>query len=117
MNREIRDFNTIIFTKRSPKKDVSVKKTVAPKNILAKIDNEEIRMLPISIEQSQQIQNARKSKNMTRKEFAIKCNIAQSVIADYENAKAIPKNSELKIINKVLGINIKPNKPVSIQEN
>lgn len=51
---------------------------------------------------SQNIQNARAAQNLTRKELAQKMNQPVSVIAEYENGKAIPNANLINKLEKVL---------------
>lgn len=56
---------------------------------------------------SKNIQSARTTQKMTRKQLAQKINIKESVIADYENGKAIPKPEILNKIEKILKTSVR----------
>lgn len=58
---------------------------------------------------SQTIQQARTSHHWTRKELANKLNVKESVIADYENGKAIPEGHLLQKLSKILGVTLRKN--------
>ena len=73
---------------------------------LYKIENEtesfEIKKVSLSL--SKQIQQARLSNKMTQKDLALKINVTNKVINDYESGKAIPNNAIKMKIQKALGI-------------
>tara|TARA_A100001011_G_C13934153_1_gene684441 strand:- start:176 stop:559 length:384 start_codon:yes stop_codon:yes gene_type:complete len=76
---------------------------------LYKIDNEtesfEIKKVSLSL--SKQIQQARLSNKMTQKELALKINVSNKIINDYESGKAIPDNNVKMKIQRALNINFK----------
>ena len=115
-NKQIRDFSNVIFQKKLREKSVPKQKNQnINKNILSKIDNEEIKIPTIPITMSNIIQQKRTEINLTQKDLAIRCNLPQDIIRDYENGKAIPKQSELSKINRILGTNLKIPKPINVE--
>lgn len=71
-----------------------------------KVNSGDLKPETISIWLKTTIQQERQKKNWTRKELALKSNLAESVIADYENGKGIPKVTEINKISKALGISL-----------
>ncbi len=56
---------------------------------------------------SQRIQTARTEKGLSRKQLAQKINEKETVLADYENARAIPNAALLNKIERVLGVSVR----------
>ena len=56
---------------------------------------------------SQRIQTARTAKGLSRKQLAQKINEKETVLADYENGKAIPNAALLNKIERVLGVSVR----------
>lgn len=56
---------------------------------------------------SQRIQQARSAKGMTRKELAQRIGVKDTLLADYENGKAIPNASILNKIERVVGRSVR----------
>jgi putative transcription factor len=52
------------------------------------------------------IQSARQAKKMTQKELAIKINVPQGTITDYENGKVIPNSQILSKMSRILGVKL-----------
>ncbi len=91
------------------KYSIEEKKSDAEKSRLAKsfaIENETEIFQTAHIPQAlcQEIIQARNAKKLTQKQLANMMNIQQSVIASYENGKAIPDNQILQKIAKTLGV-------------
>lgn len=51
-----------------------------------------------------QIRQARQAKNWTQKQLGQASNLSESIIRDYENGTIVPKSSDIKQIEKALGI-------------
>jgi putative transcription factor len=102
------------------KYNIEEKKSDAEKSRLAKsfaIENEteifQTATIPHAL--SQEIIQARTAKGLTQKQLANMIHVQQSIIASYENGKAIPDNQLLQKIAKGLGVKfvnkiIKPQK-------
>ena len=90
------DWTPVILAKKKRKIHTVVK---------IKPDNEMCDRAPekVSHKLSSQIKNARNSKKLTQKELANRCNLSVKVVQKYENGLAIPNNSELNKLRKVLG--------------
>ncbi len=65
-------------------------------------ENFKIETIPLSI--CQEMIKGRNAMKLSQKELAQKLNVQQSIIANYENGKAIPDNGMLQKIAKVLNI-------------
>lgn len=58
------------------------------------------------------LQKARQAKNLSQKDLALKINVKQSILTEYEQGKAIPDPQIISKLNRVLGIKLpKPIKP------
>ncbi len=108
------DWTPVILSGKKPtnqnvtqKISIEEKKSDEEKARLAKnhaLENETetfiIQTIPYTL--SQEIIKARNAMKMSQKDVATKLNIQQSVIANYENGKAIPDNQTLQKLSKLL---------------
>jgi ribosome-binding protein aMBF1 (putative translation factor) len=80
-------------------------------DILArKLEDEEIPVIAkVSKKLADAISDGRRNKNLTRKELANLCNMKESDITLYETCKAIPRNDQLQLMSKHLGIVLRKN--------
>ena len=53
------------------------------------------------------LQKARTSKKLTKKELALKVNVKENVISDYENGKVIPDRTILNKLSTILKVKLK----------
>lgn len=114
-NQNIRDFDPVVLQNRP--KTVTKPKNISQssaKNILSKMDNEEIKLPTVPMEMSKEIQNARINKKMSQIDLAKRCNLSKEIIRDYENGTIVPNRFHLSTINHVLGTNIKMPAPIKI---
>lgn len=123
-NRPIQDFEPIVFSQKTKpiinynnNKNKNSDNHNAKQNIImAKIDNEEIKIPTMSNDMCKNIQQARCNKKMSQEDLAKKCNLPKDVIRDYENGKAVPKKSDLIKISRNLGINLQMPKLIETDE-
>ncbi len=108
------DWTPIILNGKKPitqnlnqKISIEEKKSDEEKSRLAKnyaIENEtetfNIQTIPHTL--SQEIIKARNNMKMSRKDVALKLNIQESIISNYENGKAVPDNQMLQKLSKLL---------------
>lgn len=130
----VQDFEPVIFNKKSKRQNNNnqnnqnnskpERKYYAGKNKqnksdvnIRKLENEEIKLPTISLEMRKLIQQTRNNKKWTQEDLARNCGLPKEVIRDYENGKAIVKQSELSKINKALGLNLKKPRPVKMNND
>lgn len=70
-------------------------------------ESENFRVEKVSHNLSQTIQQTRASKGWSRKEFAQRLNVKESIVADYETGKAIPNNTIMQKMSRVLGVTLR----------
>jgi putative transcription factor len=104
---KLSDSNIPLVKRYSAGKNIQ-KSSVNSSSIERKIlNNDEITNPKVSNELRLQIQQARHQKQMSQKQLAQACNLSESVIKNYENGTAIPNQSELNKITRILGIVLK----------
>ena len=80
---------------------------------MRKIENEEIRLPTSTLDIKKLMQETRTLKGWSQEDLARNCGLPKETIRNYENGKAIVKQSEIAKINRALGIHLK--KPKTIQ--
>lgn len=102
------DWNPLIINnknnKKSPKPKIVVPDEVIKMN---KIENDEYQIPKISLNLQQQIQQARASKGWSQKDLAQRLNVKVDIIRNYESGTAIPDNSLLQRMSRLLGVTLK----------
>jgi putative transcription factor len=112
---EHQQWEQVVWRKSATTQKVDKEKMVSKKSVEEKnsqmLDNatEATAIKKISQNISQQIIQGRGAKKMKRSQLAQAISEKESVIADYENGKAIVNQQILNKIGKVLGIKIKKN--------
>jgi ribosome-binding protein aMBF1 (putative translation factor) len=105
------DWETVFITKT---KEKTPQTQTGPK---PPIDTHQAEPLPkVSIELKNAIQQARLSKKLSQKELAQQLNVAVSVINDYEKGTAIPNNSFVSKLEKILGTKLPRVKKIKITD-
>lgn len=61
----------------------------------------------INMKVSNRISNARRAKNWTQKDLALKANVTHNMVTQYENGSAIPQGPVLVRLGEALGINLR----------
>eukprot|EP01121_Diplochlamys_sp_Union-15-3_P018929 TRINITY_DN7000_c0_g1_i1.p1 TRINITY_DN7000_c0_g1~~TRINITY_DN7000_c0_g1_i1.p1 ORF type:complete len:137 (+),score=35.62 TRINITY_DN7000_c0_g1_i1:33-443(+) len=106
----------IATAERSGAQVTAVKKFNAGTNKNVKIDKnlkkldeetEEFSHAKVGLHVGQLIQQGRQAKNMTQKELAQRICQKPSIVAEYEQGKAIPNNKILLSMEKVLGVKLR----------
>jgi ribosome-binding protein aMBF1 (putative translation factor) len=127
----LQDYTPIILKKKPIKQDQNKQGNAqtklryqAGKNIqnksdinMRKIDNEEIRFATATLDIKKIMQETRSAKGWTQEDLARNCGLPKQIIRDYENGKAIVKQSEIAKINKALGIHIKKPENIKIKSD
>jgi len=67
-------------------------------------DNETLRVKTVDFGIRTNIRRGRQAKNWTQKELAVAINEGASLVADYENGKAVPNEGVLNRMEKALGV-------------
>jgi ribosome-binding protein aMBF1 (putative translation factor) len=108
-NQPTQDWVTVLMTKTKEKKPM-------PTPQKPQIDTHQAEPLPkVTVELKKEIQQARLLNKLSQKDLAQKMNIPVSVIIDYEKGTAIPDNSFIAKLEKILDTKlprIKKVKPV-----
>jgi len=97
-----KDWETVVLRKKTE----TVKKQPQYQHPKITSDNDVKPIERVSHELSLAIQKARTDKKMTRKELAMKVNVTEAIIADYENGKATPNGLLINKIGTALGISL-----------
>tara|TARA_B100000674_G_C37182456_1_gene620329 strand:- start:115 stop:495 length:381 start_codon:yes stop_codon:yes gene_type:complete len=104
------DWKPVIFNKPKKKIVVKNKKKVLSDDQIRKIkldnDNEVHKIEKVSMDFRKEMQKARCAKNMTQKQLAQKLNLKQTIIANYEQGKAVPNNYIITKIERALGVKL-----------
>lgn len=61
----------------------------------------------LDIDTKKAIMKARQAKGWSQKDLAVRCNMNQNTIRDYENGKLTPPGDHLNKISRILGIKLK----------
>lgn len=126
MNTPItQDWNPVVIRKKKTSKQIreenaSKKKSIvkthqnkqknAPDVNALKLEKEEIgKHEKVSVSLSKQIQKARLAKKLSQEQLAKLVNEKKSVIAEYENGKAIPDGKIMNKLSKALGVTLRKN--------
>ena len=70
------------------------------------LHNEVHKIEKVSMDFRKEMQKARCAKNMTQKQLAQKLNLKQTIIANYEQGKAVPNNYIITKIERALGVKL-----------
>lgn len=104
------DWKPVIFNKPSKKIVVTPKKKVMSDTQIKnkKLDeaNEVSKIEKVSLSFSKEMQKARCAKKLSQKQLAQKLYVKQTVIASYEQGKAIPNNGFICKIERALGVKL-----------
>jgi ribosome-binding protein aMBF1 (putative translation factor) len=105
------DWETVFMTKT---KEKTPQPQTGPKQ---PVDTHQAEPLPkVTIELKNAIQQARLSKKLSQKDLAQQMNVAISVINDYEKGTAIPNNSFIAKLEKILGTKLPRVKKIKIMD-
>jgi putative transcription factor len=108
------DWKPVIVKKKIKKKTVITNK----KNVISdeqrrkiKVDNESetFKIEKVSMSFGKEMQKARCAKNFTQKTLAQRLNVKSTIIANYEQGKAIPNNAFINKIERVLDVKLPRN--------
>ena len=95
------DWETVFMTKN---KDKPEQKQTGPK---PEVDTHQAEPLPkVSVELKTAIQQGRLIKKLSQKDLAQKLNLPVSIIIDYEKGTAIPNNSFIAKLEKILEVKL-----------
>tara|TARA_B100000497_G_C7316626_1_gene212025 strand:+ start:153 stop:521 length:369 start_codon:yes stop_codon:yes gene_type:complete len=108
------DWDTVVFKKKNtvnnsnPKigEKKNIKNTLIKNDLnMRKLDeeNEKLAHDTVSFELKIAILKARNAKKLSQKDLAKEINVKQDIIASYENGTAIPNNTIINKLQKVLG--------------
>lgn len=111
------DWETVVFKKKNTVNNSNYKigekkniKNTSIKNDLnmRKLDeeNEKLTHDTVSFELKIAILKARNAKKLSQKDLAKEINVKQDIIASYENGTAIPNNTIINKLQKVLGVKL-----------
>ena len=119
---EHQDWKPVIFTKPKKKTVVTAKKKVMSDTQIKnkKLDEatEVSKIAKVSLSFGKEMQQARCAKKLSQKELAQKLHVKQTVVASYEQGKAIPNNGFICKIERVLGVKLpRSNKKKKINKN
>ena len=107
---DCQDWKPVIFNKPKKKIIVKNKKKVLSDEQIRKIklenENDVQKIEKVSLDFRKEMQKARCAKNMTQKQLAQKLNLKQTIIANYEQGKAVPNNFIITKIERALGVKL-----------
>lgn len=105
------DWNVVVFNPKETEKKRSMYRVpltdeqIRLKKIAQSEEAEYIKTIPKDL--SKRIQRARNDKEMTQRQLAARIFESVSVVADYENGKAIPHSSVLGKMEKILDVKLR----------
>lgn len=101
------DWNNIVFHKKTSVKEKKDKKdhdVYIKSNEYKKIEDDNYVLSSLTLEMRNKIIQGRQAKNLTQKQLAIKINVQQNVVSDYESGKCVPDKKILRKIENTLNI-------------
>jgi putative transcription factor len=109
VNKKVQQEEAILNgkTETIQKFDAGKNKQNENKNMLKieeKVEEGDLHTASISKNLRMTIQQERNKKKWTRKDLALKCNLPESIIADYENGKGVPNQQHINKISRALGV-------------
>jgi len=101
INKAIRKGEVEVVKK--PDGGVNKKRTAVPNAVKLENETTDFKHVHVSHELKMAIQKARTAKSWNRKQLAQAIGVKETVIADYENGKAIPQNDMIQKMSRALG--------------
>jgi len=100
--------STDVQKKRDGKTTTQTKFDSDKSNMMRKLDNEttNLKVEKVNPKVSKSIITGRTSKGWNRKKLALQTNLTETIIAEYENGKAIPNIKQILKIEKALNISL-----------
>ena len=96
----MQDWNPIVIKKNTS----TTQKTHITYTHSKPVDDDNLKIKYVTREQSQLVTNGRLAKKLTRKQLALSMQIQESVIADWENGKAIYSGPMYDRFKRTLGV-------------